>query len=606
MQAIILAAGMGKRLKALTMDNTKCMVRVNGVSLIERMLGQLDALNLERIVIVIGYKGKELTDYIATLPVRTPLVYVDNPVYSTTNNIYSLYLAREYMLESDTLLLESDLIFDSRALKQLVDSDSPNLALVAKYESWMDGTVIKLNEDCGIQRFIEKKEFCYGDIASYYKTVNLYRFSKEFSASRYVPFLIAYISALGKNEYYEQVLRVLALLDQPGIKAEVLKPDVPWYEIDDVQDLDIAESMFVDVEQKLQRMNSRYGGYWRYPHLLDFCYLVNPYYPTPQMLAEMQASFETLLRAYPSGQSIHSLLCAKYFGVSKEQIVVGNGAAELIKIVMERQTGRLGIVRPTFEEYPNRYRERIIAYYPENADYAYTTNDLIAYFDLYPVDILCIINPDNPSGNYMEKQSALRLASWAQDKGIRLIVDESFADFAVAAEPQTLLDEAILNTYNTMIVVKSLSKSFGIAGLRLGVLASGDRALIAEMKNDVAIWNINSFAEFYLQICEKYVAEYRKAVILLQQSREKLVAELKAIPYLRVVPSQANYLLCEVLGGLTSHQLCTALLDLHDILIKDVSKKDGINGEYIRIAVKDSRENAALLDALRLIPNSLH
>lgn len=105
MQAIILAAGMGKRLKDLTDDNTKCMVKVNGVTIIERMLGQLDKLDLSSIIIVVGYKAKELIDYINTLDVKTPIQYVNNDIYDSTNNIYSLYLARNYMLQEDTLLL---------------------------------------------------------------------------------------------------------------------------------------------------------------------------------------------------------------------------------------------------------------------------------------------------------------------------------------------------------------------------------------------------------------------------------------------------------------------------------------------------------------------
>ena len=107
MQAIILAAGMGKRLKELTQNNTKCMVKVNGVSLIDRLLHQLEKQHLSRIVIVVGYEGQKLIDYIATLGIKTPISYVDNAVYDKTNNIYSLALAKNYLMEEDTLLFES-------------------------------------------------------------------------------------------------------------------------------------------------------------------------------------------------------------------------------------------------------------------------------------------------------------------------------------------------------------------------------------------------------------------------------------------------------------------------------------------------------------------
>ena len=120
MQAIILAAGMGKRLKELTQNNTKCMVKVNGVSLIDRLLHQLEKQHLSRIVIVVGYEGQKLIDYIATLGIKTPISYVDNAVYDKTNNIYSLALAKNYLMEEDTLLFESDVIIEDSAIDELV------------------------------------------------------------------------------------------------------------------------------------------------------------------------------------------------------------------------------------------------------------------------------------------------------------------------------------------------------------------------------------------------------------------------------------------------------------------------------------------------------
>ncbi len=282
MQGLILAAGMGKRLKELTQGNTKCMIRVNGETLIERALRQLDKLVLSRIVIVVGYEGQKLIDYIATLPVSTPICYVENPIYDKTNNIYSLALAKDYLLQEDTLLLESDLIFEDSVLDAIVQDPRDTLALVDKYESWMDGTCIKIGEDDTIEAFIPGKKFVFEDIPAYYKTVNIYKFSQHFSQTHYVPFLDAYSMALGNNEYYEQVLRVITMLDDPGILAKRLDGQL-WYEIDDIQDLDIAESMFApNDEEKAAAIQGRFGGYWRYPKLLDFCYLVNPYYPPPE------------------------------------------------------------------------------------------------------------------------------------------------------------------------------------------------------------------------------------------------------------------------------------------------------------------------------------
>ncbi|NLK24604.1 MAG: phosphocholine cytidylyltransferase family protein, partial [Clostridiales bacterium] len=280
MQAIILAAGMGKRLKELTKNNTKCMIKVNGVTLIDRMLHQLEKHHLSRIIIVIGYEGQKLIDYIETLDITTPIMYVNNPIYDKTNNIYSLALAKEYLIQEDTLLFESDIIFEDSVLETLINDPRDTLALVDKYESWMDGTCVKLNSNDDIEAFVPGKKFKFNEISEYYKTVNIYKFSKHFSVTHYVPFLNAYQTALGENEYYEQVLRVITMLDDPEIKAKRLNGEL-WYEIDDIQDLDIATSIFTeDDEQKINLFQKRYGGYWRYPQLIDFCYLVNPYYPS--------------------------------------------------------------------------------------------------------------------------------------------------------------------------------------------------------------------------------------------------------------------------------------------------------------------------------------
>lgn len=599
MQAIILAAGMGRRLKELTKDSTKCMVRVGGRTLIERALSQLDGFGLDRIVIVAGYRGGKLKDYVRSLKIRTPIVFVDNPVYDKTNNIYSLYLAKDYLLEDDTLLLESDLIFEERVLRRLVEAPYPSLALVAKYESWMDGTVVTLDEEDHILDFISKKNFNYADADRYYKTVNIYKFGKEFSTSYYVPFLEAYCRALGNNEYYEQVLKVITLLEQPVIKGLRLKDEV-WYEIDDEQDLDIAESLFLSGKERLHAISGRYGGYWRYPGLKDFCYLVNPFYPGKKLVEEMQASFLSLLTNYPSGMAVNSLVAAKSFGLKKEQVCVGNGAAELIRLLMALVKGRLGVTAPTFEEYPNRKKEELEVFFPENRDFSYNAEDIKNYFAHKDIEGLVLINPDNPSGNFLPPGEVRELAEWAKERGIRLILDESFSDFADGdMKENSMLHRELLERYPGMIVIKSISKSYGVPGLRLGIAASGDEALIRKMKSEAAIWNINSFGEFYMQIAEKYAKTYEDAMERFREARREFTGLLEKIGGLRVIPSQANYVMCELTGGMESEELAVRLLEKYQILIKDLSGKRGFKGRpYIRLAVKRPEENRELAEAL--------
>ncbi|ELX67355.1 aminotransferase class I/II-fold pyridoxal phosphate-dependent enzyme [Prevotella nigrescens] len=601
MQAIILAAGMGRRLGEYTKNNTKCMLPINGERLIDRTLTQLSTLNINRVIVVVGYGADNLIKYIGNRYNRfLKIEFIHNPIYDKTNNIYSLALAKEKMKEDDTLLLESDLIYEESILRMAIESSYPNLALVAKWESWMDGTVVQIDNEYNIINFINSQAFSFRDVNSYYKTVNIYKFSKEFVTRKYIPFLNAYCEAQGNNEYYEQVLRVIAFLNSQDVKALPIG-NKRWYEIDDIQDKDIAETIFANDEEQLTKMNKRYGGYWRFPKLLDFCYLVNPYFPPKRMLDEIRANFDTLVTEYPSGMGVNSLLASKYFGVNQEYIVVGNGAAELIKSLIETTKGKIGVVFPTFEEYPNRYRKGdIISYFPDNKDYSYNALNLKNFFADKSIQTLLLINPDNPSGNFIPKYEVLELAAWTAKRNIRLIVDESFVDFSDDYYHNSLLNNQTLEKYKHLFVMKSISKSYGVPGLRLGILASADTEVINFIKKDVSIWNINSFAEFYMQIFNKYRSDYDIACESLVAERNRFAKLLKEISWLRVIPSQANYFLCEVKPPYTSTEVAKRLLKDYAILIKDCNKKQSLTDmNYIRIAIRNEIENNRLVAACK-------
>lgn len=604
MQAVILAAGMGKRLGELTKSNTKCMIEVNGVKLIDRMLKELAELNLSRVVIVIGYEGQKLVDHIGNrYDGILRIEYVNNPIYDRTNNIYSLALTKQYLESEDTLLLESDLVFESAMLHLLVDNPYPNLALVAKYETWMDGTMVRIDEDNNIVSFVPKKAFKYSEVPYYYKTCNIYKFSKEFCKQQYVPFLEAYSKAMGDNEYYEQVLRVLTALDRSDLKALPIT-DEKWYEIDDIQDRDIAENLFASSEEKLKKYHSRYGGYWRFPQMKDFCYLVNPYFPTERMKDEMRANFDVLLTEYPSGMGVNSLLGGKYFGIRQEYVCVGNGAAELIKCYMEEHTqGKVGVVFPTFEEYPNRIdSSRVVPFVPGSWDFSYSAQDLMDYYSERDITDLLLVNPDNPSGNFIPFDQLVSLIEWCGRKNISVLVDESFVDFTENHTENTLLRNALLEKYSHLAVMKSISKSYGVPGLRLGVIASGNREMIAQIKKQVAIWNINSFAEFYLQIFSKYEKNYADACERFIAEREIFRKELEQVDFIKVIPSNANYFLCQITDRYTSHDLTEMLLDKFNILIKDCGSKSAFDGrQYVRIAVRNRDDNHRLFQVLKTL-----
>ena len=602
MQAVILAAGMGRRLGEYTKDNTKCMVPVNGVRLIDRLLGQLAGQQLNRVIIVVGYKGKELMEYIGhRYDNAFPIEFAENPIYDKTNNIYSLAIVKEKLQEDDTLLIESDLIFSDRLFPMIVDNPYPNLALVAKYESWMDGTMVRIDQDNHIVNFVPKDAFNYADVDAYYKTVNIYKFSKDFLQSKYIPFLDAYTKAVGNNEYYENVLRIISLLNGHDMKALPIGNE-KWYEIDDKQDLDIAEAIFAEEKDVLRKYYGRFGGFWRFPQMLDFCYLVNPYFPNQRLKDELRANFDTLLTEYPSGMKVNTLIASKCFGVSEPYIVPGNGAAELIKIYMQETKGKVGFIRPTFEEYPNRYqKDQQVTFVPQNDAYRYTADDLMTFFGDKDIQALMVINPDNPSGNFIERKDVIRLADWCKERDIRLLVDESFVDFSEDFEHNSLLDDATLEAYPNMAVMKSISKSFGIPGIRLGILASADKELIQHIKKEVSIWNLNSFAEFFMQIYNKHEKDYKKACRKFIAERASFEQALQQIPFLHVMPTQANYFLCEVLPPYTANEIVVYMLKHHNILTRDCSNKTGLNPnkQYMRIAIRNHDDNTRLVEALK-------
>ena len=354
-------------------------------------------------------------------------------------------------------------------------------------------------------------------------------------------------------------------------------------------------------EQLLKQFYSRYGGYWRFPDMLDYCYLVNPYFNRSAIIKEMQDFFPILVSEYPSGMGVNSGLASECWNIKQEHIVVGNGAAELIKAIMESLEGRVGVVRPTFEEYPNRMpAERVETFVPQNDMFRYGADDLIEYFGHHPVDTLLLVNPDNPSGNFVPLEGIHKVAQWCEDNGIQFILDESFVDFSVGYEQNTFLHDEILEKYPHMCVMKSISKSYGVPGLRLGILCSANEPLIARMKKQVSIWNINSFAEFFMQIFPKYRQDYKAACERFIRTRRIFESMLKSIPYIKIMPSQANFFFVEVLPPYKPTELCAILLKKYNILASACLTKKGIDADrYMRIAVRDEVDNEKLVGALR-------
>ena len=601
MQAVMLAAGMGKRLKKYTSDNTKCMLKIGDKTLIERVIEALLDANIKHLVLVVGYQSENLKKYLLeecknSKVKEMDIKFIENAIYDRTNNIYSLSLAKEELTKDDTILLESDLIFDYELIKRLVNNEDENVVSVAKYEEWMNGTVIKIDKDWNVQEFIEKKDFSFSQLSEYYKTVNIYKFSKRFLKQEFIPFLDAYMKAYGENEYYELVLKIVTHLARCKLRAMDVS-DVNWYEIDDAQDLDIAKCIFSKGDEKIYNYQRRYGGYWRFKGLLDYCYLVNPYFPPKDMIEKFNSFSTELITQYPSGQAIQCMNASRLFdGVEEKFLCVGNGAAELINALGNILSGDMYLSKSVFNEYMRCFKNCKFNVFDMLEDrFKYNIDKINQNIDNN--DIICIVNPDNPTGAFISYDDIISIIEKCNKQNKIIIFDESFIDFADSDIRYTLLSNEVLNKYKNLIVIKSISKSYGVPGIRLGVLATSNTKIISEIKDYISIWNINSYGEYFLQIANLYKKQYIEACEKISEERKRFISDLKNIDGLDVYESQANYILCK-LSNKNSTLIAEKLIE-ENIFIKDLKTKFAFrNMDYIRLAIRTREENKILVNIL--------
>ena len=353
---------------------------------------------------------------------------------------------------------------------------------------------------------------------------------------------------------------------------------------------------------KLSNYQKRFGGYWRFQDLKDFCYLENPKFPPKEMIEKINSFSKELITKYPSNKEIQSLTATSVFGVRQEEIVVGNGSAELIKELGKILSGKLTLNIPVFNEYISCFDEKnIIKNNTEENDYLYNKETIIK--NMKNTKIIALINPDNPSGNFIEYNDMLEILEKAKEKSIKVIFDESFIDFTDKERRYTLIKHSILEKYPNLIVIKSISKSYGVPGLRLGVLASGNKEIVQKIKENLEIWNVNSFAEYFMQILYLYKKQYEEACDYIAEQRNNMYNEMQDINFLKVYKSQANYLMCKLLKY-NSKELAEYLLNNYNILIKNLKDKEGFkNKNYIRIAIKSEEDNCELLKGLREFEN---
>lgn len=594
MTAVILAAGYGSRLRPLTSQMHKTMVPVAGERIVDRIMGSLQLAQVASAVVVLGYRSGEVREYLESRYASLiRLIFVENPDYATTNNIHSLELALE-SVDEDFLLIECDLFFETELLRDLIAYPWPNVALAARYRTGMDGTVLSADTGGVVEgvfpTYAQGPNF---DFSGKFKTLNIYKFSGDFLRHRLRSLVEYYTRTHSTNNYYEVVLGIVIYLRS----AEIRILDVSerrWAEIDDINDLAKAEYMFRP-EGRYDLLSSSHGGYWNVD-VLDFCYIRNMYFPTPSVFGDIRFNLEKLLCNYGSSRAVLNRELSHYLLVPEECCCVLNGASQGIKLLPEvLGAEHAATFTPGFDEYLAVFR-RVSTADAESA----SALDLVAMASRVGAGAVVLANPCNPTGRCYSQADVIAFVEAAAQANLYAIVDESFIDFA-GEQSASLSGWLLENRVQRALIIKSLSKCLGAPGLRLGYVFSADSGLIAAMNARIPIWNLNSPAQYFLELLLKYRPEITASFQKTIADRDAFLHLLRDVEFLHPFPSAANFILCRLAeGGPGADALARQMLAASGIYIKNcTSKFPAGRGEFVRFAVRLPAENLHLIAELR-------
>ncbi|MEM1141517.1 MAG: aminotransferase class I/II-fold pyridoxal phosphate-dependent enzyme [Pseudomonadota bacterium] len=595
MQVLILAAGLGRRLDPLTQSTPKCLVPVNDTPIIVNALKILTQYPLERIVIVIGHLGEQVQRALGPSFAGVPIEYVVNPHADSTNNIYSLWLAKAFLC-SDTILMECDVYFQPAVIRPLMTGPIENTALVDRFQPHMDGTVVEIDEHGSIHRMIPSTEQAEGfGYADTYKTVNIYSFQGSYLEQVFRPALDNYIARHGSDIYYELVIAALIESGSTAIRTSLVN-QAEWIEIDDFVDLERAEILFSTPEQRFEKVKSLHGGFWRYP-FIDYAYLHNLYFPPPAMLSEMQRNLRPLLCSYPSAMREILTYLQNWTGVGAENLLIANGASEIITTIKRRLLKKMTVSVPTFNEYYDGLdHDQVAFHYTEADDFRLDAGAFIKTVRDSGSNLAVVVNPDMPSGQLIPRDELLALCRHLSHLDA-IVLDESFIEFAASDDQASLL--ADIDAIPNLLIVRSLSKDLGVPGLRLGYVASSNDDMLRALRADLPIWNINGLAEYFLAVLPKYRREFRAACEQVMSDRDYLFRKLSSIAQLRVYPSAGNYFLVCLPPDCPSDRFTEHLFVHGGVLVKDCRTKAGFKDRrWVRLAVRSREETDYLMPRL--------
>jgi histidinol-phosphate/aromatic aminotransferase/cobyric acid decarboxylase-like protein/choline kinase len=592
MKAVILAAGLGSRLNHPGLP--KPLHRVAGESIIARALRLAESRGVAEAVVVVGHLGESIESALGESCGRMKIRYVWSDAYRSTNNAYSLWLAREY-LDDDLFLLDGDVLFEEELLERLEEAGCPAVSAVSAWRPNLDGTVAIVRPDMSVLRMEEWRGRPPAARPDAFKTVNIHLLRKQFVIDAFLPALDAMISAGGSAGYYEAALA--ALIGAGHEVRAVDCTDLRWQEVDDVSDEIAADIAFAAAPARLELLAGQHGSFWRHG-VVDHALLVNAYFPPAELLAAMGAELADAVTSYPAGQQTCCRLVSGVVGDRPERLAVANGASELIK-PLARLLGRAMIVVPNFNEYESVPWAGGACAYPLAAPgFRLDVADLAARMTARECGVAVLTSPGNPTGTAVSREAIAELCVRLRAAGQRVLLDESFVDFAPPG--QSMAPE--LGRHPNLVIVKSLSKAYGVGGLRLGYLQASDPELVRAVRAELAIWNVNGVAESFLRLLPRFQAPFLRSCDQVRADVARLQAQLAAVPGTLCSDSAANFAFARLPAGRLAGDVALELFTRHRILVKDCSGKtmpDG--GRWIRVASRTRAENDSLVGSLRSI-----
>lgn len=592
MKTVLLAAGLGRRMRPLTNTTHKSLIEIGpGTTILGRILRSLVQRGIRDVVIVTGYRAEDIRRYAEQTCPEMRFVFVHNARYAETNNIHSMALALAAVDFPDGMtLIESDLVFDDSVFDALDACPHENVALIDHYRPGMDGTVVRVDTEGKIISVIPPDQQPAGfDFGDTFKTLNIYRFSAAFVAGPFARMVEFYAKTVDDNCYYELVLGILIGLGHADVRGALVPPG-SWCEVDDPVDLTAARYISSPTTRR-SALDRAWGGYWGLD-VLDFAFIRNMHFPTPQMIAELRLQLPELLGCYGSSQLNLDLKMSWFVQVPPDRIVAVNGASQFFPWAAAEFAGKsIYLPAPTFGEWTRSFPGA--GTYPDSG-----TPRLSLPESLPPEAVVVIVNPNNPTGSTVCGTEIM--ARCGANPATLFIVDESFAAFREGTSVIPLLEESPLDN---VVVIQSLSKALGVPGLRIGFAYSANTALLQRLRASLPIWNMNSVAEKFVELLLKNRPDLERSYARTADDRTDLIQRLDQVHWVRSVRSGgANFVLAELSPDReASSLLADRMLAEHNIYVKDVSGRFPGGQGFWRLAVRLPGDHAALVTAMTTV-----